>query len=166
MSFIDRILSFIELTNPIVIIILLLLSYQAIYSQWIKEEVDPKVYSFKKGKTEYSDPPRPHSTIFNEYLQLVLMTTTSKHRQLTHTFSRLINEQIDFELVSANIQYSISLKRLIEDPDAWLTEIYYQIPERGIFRKMHASEILHENIIKIFEELQEIFDFPLLTESE
>ncbi|MFQ6123623.1 MAG: hypothetical protein ACE5R6_03330 [Candidatus Heimdallarchaeota archaeon] len=166
MSFIDNILSFLELTNPLVIIILLILSYQAIYSQWVKEKVDPKVYSFNKGKTEYKDPPRPHSTIFNEFLELILMSTTNKQRQLTHTFSRLINEQIDNELVSFNIQFSTSLKRLIEDPDAWFAEIYYQIPERGIFRKMHASETLHENFIKIFEELQDFFDFPLLTESE
>ena len=166
MNLIDFIRSILELTTPFVLIALIFVGYRVISSYRIKEEEILNVYSFKKGKTEYIDPPRPLSTTFSNLLQLAMMSTPKQQKQLTDTFSRLINEQIDIELASSEIQYSASLKRLIEDPDAWFKEIYDQTANTGIFRNKHTSEILYEKFIKILAEIQEIFDIPLLLWSE
>ena len=166
MSLIDRIQSILITTIPLVIIALIFLGYRAVSSHRIREGEITNDYSFKKGKIEYNDPPRPHSPTFNDFLQLAMMSTPGLQTQLTHTVSRLIKEQIDIELVSSKIQYSTSLNGLIEDPDAWLKEIYDKIAKTDISHSKQASEILYEKLIKILAEIQEILNLPLLLESE
>jgi len=142
--------------------VLIILGFRAISSHWFKDEEVTYIDSFNKGKTEYIDPPRPNSPIFNELFHLALMATPNLQKRLTHTFSRVIKEQINITHVSSERQYSSSFKRLIEDPDLWLQEIYDYHIQTNVSRTKSTSEMLYENFLIILIELQEILGVPLV----
>jgi hypothetical protein len=142
--------------------VMIILGFRAISSHWFKEEEASYVDSFDKGKTEYIDPPRPNSPIFNELFHLALMATPNQQKRLTHTVSRVIKEQMNIIHVSSEHPYSTSFKRLIEDPDLWFQEINdYHIQTTGS-RAKSTSEMLYENFLIILIELQEILGVPLV----
>ena len=142
--------------------VLIILGFSAISSRWFKEEELPSIDSFSKGKMEYLDPPRPNSPKFKELFHLALMATSNQQKRLTHTFSRIIKEQISITQASSKRPYSTSFKRLIEDPDLWLQEIYDHPTQITGSRTKSTSEMLYENFLSILLELQEILGVPLV----
>ena len=158
----DSIQSALEIAPFLLLMVLIILGFRAISSHWFKEMEASYVNSFNKGKTEYIDPPRSNSPTFNELFHLALMATPNPQKRLVHTFSRVIKEQISITHVSSERQYSTNFKRLIEDPDLWLQEIYDHPTQIAGSRAKSTSEMLYENFLSILLELQEILGTPLV----
>lgn len=165
MNLIDVAVPILKITFPFVLISLLFFGLRAIYSHWLKDIEHPDVHIYRKGNTEYNEPLRPHSKTFNDLVKLAIMSTPHRQRQLAQTFSQLLNETINYDLYSKNA-ISESLKSLMDNPDTWLDQIYYEIEQSSKLKKKSTSEFLYNRFIQILKETQELIQIPLLPESD
>ncbi len=165
MNLIDIIQPIFELTFTFILGSFVFLGFRAIYSHWSdinEQEVDS--HSFKKGKTEYIEPPRPHSKTFGDFLQLALMSTPNRQKKLTQVFSLLIKEYIESEDHTGN--YSENLTLLLNDPNKWILDQHDQINRTNLSRNRYTSDILYEQFIQILIEVQALLGITLLSEME
>lgn len=165
MNLIDIAVPVLMITFPFVLISLLFFGLRAIYSHWLKDIEHPDVHIYRKGNTEYNEPLRPHSKTFSDLVKLAIMSTPHRQRQLTRSFSQLLNETINHNLYSKQ-EISESLKSLMDNPDTWLDQIYDEISRSSELKKKYTSDILHNRFIQLLKETQELIKFPLLPESD
>lgn len=165
MNLIDLIQPIFELTFTFILGSLIFLGFRAIQSHWSDiPDVEIVTHSFEKGKTEYTEPPRPHSKTFGDFLQLALMSTPNRQKKLTQVFSLLIQEYI--EIGEHNGKYSENLTLLINNPNQWLQDQHDHIKRTNLSRKRYTSDILYERFIEILIEVQDLLGIPLLSEIE
>ncbi len=165
MNLIDLIQPIFELTFTFILGSLVFLGFRAIYKHWSDiNEQQVVSYTFKKGKTEYIEPPRPHSKTFGDFLQLALMSTPNRQKKLTQVFSLLIQENI--EIGEHTGKYSENLILLVNDPNKWLLDQHNQISRTNLSRERYTSDILYEQFIQILIEVQELLGVTLLSEME
>ncbi|WP_455139679.1 hypothetical protein [Candidatus Hodarchaeum mangrovi] len=165
MNLIDIAVPVLMTTFPFVLISLLFFGLRAIYSHWLKDIEYPDVHNYRKGNTEYKEPPRPHSKSFSDLVELAIMSTPHRQRQLARTFSQLLNETLNHDLFTENLM-SESLKSLIDNPDRWLDQMYDEISRSSELKKKFTSEILHNHFIQLLKEIKELIQIPLLPESD
>jgi hypothetical protein len=152
---------------PLVITILIALSALALRSLWPRRTFSIEdYYSFKKGNTEYFDSPRPHSNTYHDYLKFALMTTTHRQQEFAILVSRLIKEHINDKDHITRREYSENLGNLLSNPKLWLESKYNMavLPYRP--RKTSTFEILYQEYIEIFTEVEKILGIQILTEVE
>ncbi|MFX0084993.1 MAG: hypothetical protein ACFFAU_04900 [Candidatus Hodarchaeota archaeon] len=167
MSNIEPIIDIIIFFFPLVISILIALSALALRSLWPRYTFSIEdYYSFKKGKTEYFDPSRPHSNIYHDYLKLALMTTTHRQQEFASLVSRLIKEHINEKDQITRLEYSENLSNLLSNPKLWLQSKYTPLALPIRPRKTSAFEILYQEYVEIFTEVENILDIQILPKME
>ncbi|MFX0094406.1 MAG: hypothetical protein ACFFBD_21900 [Candidatus Hodarchaeota archaeon] len=128
------------------------------------EELDGKHVrnKFKKAKTEYIDPPRPHSHSFKNYFGLASLKNPLHYQKMAFTLSNLIKDNIKLLNQTRRIDYSENLSNLMNNPREWLNNQYDQIAKSGISNEKYTSEFFYEQFNQILNEVEQIIstNFP------
>ncbi len=163
----EPIIDIIKFFFPLVVSILIALSLLALRSLWPRFIFSIEdYYSFKKGKTEYFNPPRPHSDIYHDYLKLALMTTTHRQQEFANLVSRLIKEHINDKDQITSLEYSENLTNLLSNPKLWLQSKYTPLVLSYRLKKLSAFEILQQEYVEIFTEVENLLDIQILPKVE
>ena len=130
------------------------------------KRVDSKVNQFKKGKTEYLEPPRPHSESYENFLRLTSSIYSKQQKKIVLTMSQLIKDYINLggiiTVSDESLNLSESLKLLLTDPDKW-----YYLQLNTIDRsELSRKEGLSEQYIQILDEVQQLLNISLISEME
>lgn len=114
---------------------------------------------------KYIESPRPLSSNFKKYLQLALMSTPTRQKQLTELFSDSIKEYLELRPQPRSRQFSEGLNLLINDPSSWLQHQYDNIAGKHQ-KKKSTSEFLYEEYIAILLELEILLDIQVLNKMD
>ncbi|MFX1250540.1 MAG: hypothetical protein ACFFCZ_02910 [Promethearchaeota archaeon] len=149
----------------IIYLIWSLTSPRSFQSDQGEEDIDEETesYSFRKGKTEYYDPPRSHSPIFNEVFKLAFLGGPFHHQKMTFILSNLIKENLELKSQTKKLEYSENLSNLMNDPYQWFRLQYDKMAQLGI---SHQVEFLNEQYEEILKEVEEIMDLSFFPKSE
>ncbi|MFX0182618.1 MAG: hypothetical protein ACFE95_05995 [Candidatus Hodarchaeota archaeon] len=167
MNLIDYIQPFFEILYPFILFSLLLFGWRAINSYWLKQETTRESNKFKKGSIKYIESPRPLSSNFKKYLQLALMSTPTRQKQLTELFSDSIKEYLELYPQPRKRQFSEGLNLLINDPSSWLQYQHDNIASLSKHQKKKStSDFLYEEYISILLELEILLDIEMLNKMD
>ncbi len=122
--------------------------------------------NFRKAKTEYHDPPRSHSPMFNEFFRLGFLGRSINHEKLAFILSKLIKENLELKSQTKKLEYSENLSNLINNPYQWFRLQYDRMAQLGIARKKNPVEFLYEQYEQILKEVEQIIDRPLFPKQE
>jgi hypothetical protein len=167
LNLIDYIQPVFELLYPFILFSLLLFGWRAINSYWLNQETTRELNQFKKGKIKYLESPRPLSSNFKKFLQLALMSTPTRQKQLTELFSDSIKEYLEVRPQPRSTQFSEGLNLLINDPISWLQHQYDNIASLSKHQKKKStSDFLYEEYIVILLELEILLDIQMLYQTD
>ncbi len=151
---------------PFFVMALAFLSWRAIRSFWSREYDLSQKYKLTKGPLTFNDPIRPHSRSFYTYLQLAFMTTPNRQKRLVNVLSDRLKEALEDHPHFSTRNTSKELEMLINDPEHWLQIQNEKISYSRFSRKKENTDILHNQIIKLLEEVKEIYGLNVLQSSE
>jgi hypothetical protein len=137
-------------------------TWRAIRSFWSQQYDLSQKYKLKKGATEFHDPIRPHSKNFYAYLQLALMITPNRQERLTKIISKRLKEFLELYPYYSPQKMSEELELLINEPNKWLKNQYEKHAISRFSRKKVTADFLHDQIIKLLTEIEDIYDLQNL----
>lgn len=146
------------------IILLIFLTFWAINS-FRSKRIEENTYLFEKAKTEYLKPPRPHSELYTDFLQLTSSAYSKQQVKIALVLSQLIKDYMELSghtVSSESINLSKNLKLLLTDPDEWFSLQLNFIDRSELSRK----EGLSKRYIQILDEVQQLLNIPLVSEME
>lgn len=151
---------------PLIIFILIILTTLALRSLWSRSTQSKiEFFSFKKAKTEYLYPERPHSNIFHSYLKLALMSNSYVQQELAYVVSSMTKEQIEARKAISDFECSVNLSLLLADPKSWvLTTLERELPAKA--KEDMSFEILFQKFNDIFAELEDLLEIEFIPESK
>lgn len=150
-----------------IIIILLFVALRSINSYWPKKlDVLVSYDFFKKGKTEYSEPPRPSSNSYKNFFRLASMKTENQRKKLTLTLSHLLKDLFELKGQKKKQECSKNLNLLLTDPERWFHYQSSLITESMSFRKVKTPEVFLKLYTQILDEVQRLLDISLYSDVE
>ncbi|MFW9904610.1 MAG: hypothetical protein ACFFFH_09780 [Candidatus Thorarchaeota archaeon] len=129
------------------------------------QQVESKSNLFEKGKTQYLEPPRPHSELYKNYIRLTSSVYSKQQKKTAFVMSQLIKEYFDLKSqtpITENKNLSKTLRLFLTDPDEWFSLQLNFIDRSGLPRK----EGLFKHYIQILDEVEQLLSIPLLSEME
>ncbi|MFX0014759.1 MAG: hypothetical protein ACFFB2_00835 [Promethearchaeota archaeon] len=145
----------------VLLLVLIILTFWAINS-YKRNEEEKVTKHFRKAKTKYIEPPRPHSISYSRFFRLASSVYSKQKEELAMALSRSIKEYIDLTGEEGNLQTSENLNLLINDPERWA-----HLQKDLIFRSnLNYQEEIMNQYIQILNELQGLLDIKLVYEKE
>ncbi|MFX1515989.1 MAG: hypothetical protein ACFFC6_06745 [Promethearchaeota archaeon] len=141
---------------------LILIAFWAINSYRFKQ--DSESYVFEKAKTEYFEPPRPHSESYNNFLKLTSSEYVKVQEKLPAVLAQLIKgylEAVGYSTVNNDsIDFSENLKLLLTDPDEWF---FLQLNIID-FSNLPRNDELAKRYIQILDEVEQTLGISLFSQ--
>ncbi|MFX0209707.1 MAG: hypothetical protein ACFFDT_27245 [Candidatus Hodarchaeota archaeon] len=149
----------------ILLILLIFLTIWAINSYRLKR-TKQKTTFFEKSRTEYLNPPRPHSESFNDFFRLSSSFYIRQQKKIAFLLSQLIKDYMGLSdhttISSERRNLSENLELLLSDPDKWF-DLQLNLIGRSDRTQRKG---LSKRYIQILDEVQQLLGITLISEME
>ncbi len=144
------------------LILLIFLTFWAINSHRVKQK-ESQTPQFKKARTEYLKPPRPHSESYNNFFRLASSVYSKQQKKIALVLSQLIKDYMELsDHSSERKNLSENLKLILTDPDEWFLLQLDLIDRSEVSRKQGLSK----SYIQVLDEVQHLLNISLVFEME